>query len=200
MTKSPVEKLSVEFGKYIEMEQKYKEIETSIAQRVVLTVSISTILPFMLAGYFYSELRGVGIFFVISLFVLLVSYGFYYHKTAILNVEKKEESRKKILSGLSLIVGTKVEEGDLLQKELEKERDRIINTLKDEKYKTFFDDLYNFVEAKDFNDDRALLKKIEKVATLYDRKFYSVLFHELKANVCIWDRLFKEDVNKTKFA
>lgn len=192
MTISPVEKLSVEFGKYIELEQKYKEVEMSIAKIVVFTISMLIIVPFLIAGYLHSDLKGMCIFFVISLFVLLVGYGFYHHKTAILNVEKKENRRNQLLGMLSFLVANKVKECNELKSQLDSEKERLISKLKSEDYKSFFDDLYNFVDTKDLNDDRVTLKKIEKIATLYDRKFYSVLFHELKMNVFTWNEILSK--------
>ena len=193
MTTSPVEKLCVEFGKYIELEQKYKEVETSIAKRVVSTISAFIIIPFLIAGYTYSGYEGMGIFLVIALFVLLVGFGVYHHRTAILNVEKKENRRKQLLNILSFVVANKVQEADNLKAELEKEKDRLISMLKSEDYNHFFDKLYNYVDKFELNDDRSMLRKIEKITTLYDRKFYSVLFHELKMNVCTWNEMLTKN-------
>lgn len=189
MTISPVEKLSVEFGKYIELEQKHKEVETSIAKRVVLAISALIVIPFVIAGYLYSGLQGSAIFFIISLFLLLIGFGLHHHKTAILNVEKREDRRNKILNALSFIVGNKVQEALNIKKNMDEEKDIIMKSLKSEEYKKFFDDLYLFVENKDLNDDMEMLRKVEKIATLYDRKFYSVLFHELKMNICTWNEI-----------
>lgn len=189
MTISPVERLSVEFGKYIELEQRYKEIETSIAKRVVLAISAFVVIPFLIAGYLYSGIQGVGIFFIISLFILLLGYGFHHHQTAILNVEKKESRRNNILNALNFIVGDKVLLANFIKKELDNEKNIIMKSLKSEEYKKFFDNLYVFIESKDLNDDLEMLKKVEKITTLYDRKFYSVLFHELKMNICTWNEL-----------